>query len=186
MIRRPPRSTHCISSAASDVYKRQVPPYYCVPPAAGSRARHPGRGGPRPGCDRTVDLEAGRVPRRKAALRLASNDHRTTRRRHPSPSGSPRRADPFNRGPDPELGLPTSGSLHRFGPDELAQLRGVDQDPDPAGSLVAGQLSGRNPAPDRPLIDVCSNRGLLDREVWHRWRVEDGSGRFRTFPGGRE
>ena len=34
MIRRPPRSTHCISSAASDVYKRQVsivqedqPPY---------------------------------------------------------------------------------------------------------------------------------------------------------------
>eukprot|EP00826_Nyctotherus_ovalis_P044418 TRINITY_DN4793_c0_g1_i14.p2 TRINITY_DN4793_c0_g1~~TRINITY_DN4793_c0_g1_i14.p2 ORF type:complete len:102 (+),score=18.21 TRINITY_DN4793_c0_g1_i14:25-306(+) len=27
MIRRPPRSTHCISSAASDVYKRQVSPY---------------------------------------------------------------------------------------------------------------------------------------------------------------
>eukprot|EP00826_Nyctotherus_ovalis_P039071 TRINITY_DN3723_c0_g1_i1.p3 TRINITY_DN3723_c0_g1~~TRINITY_DN3723_c0_g1_i1.p3 ORF type:complete len:105 (+),score=16.53 TRINITY_DN3723_c0_g1_i1:25-315(+) len=25
MIRRPPRSTHCISSAASDVYKRQKP-----------------------------------------------------------------------------------------------------------------------------------------------------------------
>eukprot|EP00826_Nyctotherus_ovalis_P027578 TRINITY_DN2155_c0_g2_i2.p1 TRINITY_DN2155_c0_g2~~TRINITY_DN2155_c0_g2_i2.p1 ORF type:complete len:160 (+),score=18.38 TRINITY_DN2155_c0_g2_i2:25-480(+) len=25
MIRRPPRSTHCISSAASDVYKRQLP-----------------------------------------------------------------------------------------------------------------------------------------------------------------
>eukprot|EP00825_Cyclidium_porcatum_P049265 TRINITY_DN8470_c0_g1_i2.p1 TRINITY_DN8470_c0_g1~~TRINITY_DN8470_c0_g1_i2.p1 ORF type:complete len:120 (+),score=23.79 TRINITY_DN8470_c0_g1_i2:3-362(+) len=25
MIRRPPRSTHCISSAASDVYKRQYP-----------------------------------------------------------------------------------------------------------------------------------------------------------------
>eukprot|EP00826_Nyctotherus_ovalis_P060841 TRINITY_DN858_c0_g1_i10.p1 TRINITY_DN858_c0_g1~~TRINITY_DN858_c0_g1_i10.p1 ORF type:complete len:111 (+),score=13.27 TRINITY_DN858_c0_g1_i10:37-333(+) len=25
MIRRPPRSTHCISSAASDVYKRQSP-----------------------------------------------------------------------------------------------------------------------------------------------------------------
>ena len=25
MIRRPPRSTHCISSAASDVYKRQPP-----------------------------------------------------------------------------------------------------------------------------------------------------------------
>eukprot|EP00826_Nyctotherus_ovalis_P035492 TRINITY_DN3053_c0_g2_i9.p2 TRINITY_DN3053_c0_g2~~TRINITY_DN3053_c0_g2_i9.p2 ORF type:complete len:106 (+),score=21.47 TRINITY_DN3053_c0_g2_i9:24-320(+) len=24
MIRRPPRSTHCISSAASDVYKRQI------------------------------------------------------------------------------------------------------------------------------------------------------------------
>ena len=24
MIRRPPRSTHCISSAASDVYKRQA------------------------------------------------------------------------------------------------------------------------------------------------------------------
>ena len=24
MVRRPPRSTHCISSAASDVYKRQV------------------------------------------------------------------------------------------------------------------------------------------------------------------
>eukprot|EP00826_Nyctotherus_ovalis_P062751 TRINITY_DN9133_c0_g2_i2.p1 TRINITY_DN9133_c0_g2~~TRINITY_DN9133_c0_g2_i2.p1 ORF type:complete len:177 (+),score=88.48 TRINITY_DN9133_c0_g2_i2:70-531(+) len=29
MIRRPPRSTHCISSAASDVYKRQ--PYYMSP-----------------------------------------------------------------------------------------------------------------------------------------------------------
>eukprot|EP00826_Nyctotherus_ovalis_P013262 TRINITY_DN13552_c0_g1_i1.p1 TRINITY_DN13552_c0_g1~~TRINITY_DN13552_c0_g1_i1.p1 ORF type:complete len:268 (-),score=56.46 TRINITY_DN13552_c0_g1_i1:25-804(-) len=28
MIRRPPRSTHCISSAASDVYKRQV--YYAI------------------------------------------------------------------------------------------------------------------------------------------------------------
>eukprot|EP00825_Cyclidium_porcatum_P039323 TRINITY_DN4738_c0_g1_i1.p1 TRINITY_DN4738_c0_g1~~TRINITY_DN4738_c0_g1_i1.p1 ORF type:complete len:116 (+),score=20.26 TRINITY_DN4738_c0_g1_i1:152-499(+) len=27
MIRRPPRSTHCISSAASDVYKRQVRDY---------------------------------------------------------------------------------------------------------------------------------------------------------------
>eukprot|EP00825_Cyclidium_porcatum_P011625 TRINITY_DN15983_c0_g1_i2.p1 TRINITY_DN15983_c0_g1~~TRINITY_DN15983_c0_g1_i2.p1 ORF type:complete len:135 (-),score=32.43 TRINITY_DN15983_c0_g1_i2:63-467(-) len=27
MIRRPPRSTHCISSAASDVYKRQVQYY---------------------------------------------------------------------------------------------------------------------------------------------------------------
>jgi len=27
MIRRPPRSTHCISSAASDVYKRQVNVY---------------------------------------------------------------------------------------------------------------------------------------------------------------
>eukprot|EP00826_Nyctotherus_ovalis_P043203 TRINITY_DN4523_c0_g1_i4.p1 TRINITY_DN4523_c0_g1~~TRINITY_DN4523_c0_g1_i4.p1 ORF type:complete len:199 (-),score=17.59 TRINITY_DN4523_c0_g1_i4:142-714(-) len=27
MIRRPPRSTHCISSAASDVYKRQVSKY---------------------------------------------------------------------------------------------------------------------------------------------------------------
>ena len=27
MIRRPPRSTHCISSAASDVYKRQHCPY---------------------------------------------------------------------------------------------------------------------------------------------------------------
>eukprot|EP00825_Cyclidium_porcatum_P052114 TRINITY_DN9772_c0_g1_i2.p1 TRINITY_DN9772_c0_g1~~TRINITY_DN9772_c0_g1_i2.p1 ORF type:complete len:237 (-),score=20.21 TRINITY_DN9772_c0_g1_i2:229-939(-) len=27
MIRRPPRSTHCISSAASDVYKRQQPKY---------------------------------------------------------------------------------------------------------------------------------------------------------------
>ena len=26
MIRRPPRSTHCISSAASDVYKRQLSP----------------------------------------------------------------------------------------------------------------------------------------------------------------
>eukprot|EP00826_Nyctotherus_ovalis_P058348 TRINITY_DN8008_c0_g1_i2.p2 TRINITY_DN8008_c0_g1~~TRINITY_DN8008_c0_g1_i2.p2 ORF type:complete len:103 (-),score=34.80 TRINITY_DN8008_c0_g1_i2:559-843(-) len=26
MIRRPPRSTHCISSAASDVYKRQESP----------------------------------------------------------------------------------------------------------------------------------------------------------------
>ena len=29
MIRRPPRSTHCISSAASDVYKRQIK--LCVP-----------------------------------------------------------------------------------------------------------------------------------------------------------
>ena len=29
MIRRPPRSTHCISSAASDVYKRQVY-YQCI------------------------------------------------------------------------------------------------------------------------------------------------------------
>ena len=27
MIRRPPRSTHCISSAASDVYKRQLHDY---------------------------------------------------------------------------------------------------------------------------------------------------------------
>eukprot|EP00825_Cyclidium_porcatum_P006240 TRINITY_DN13082_c0_g1_i4.p4 TRINITY_DN13082_c0_g1~~TRINITY_DN13082_c0_g1_i4.p4 ORF type:complete len:111 (-),score=15.96 TRINITY_DN13082_c0_g1_i4:191-523(-) len=27
MIRRPPRSTHCISSAASDVYKRQISMY---------------------------------------------------------------------------------------------------------------------------------------------------------------
>ena len=27
MIRRPPRSTHCISSAASDVYKRQEEPF---------------------------------------------------------------------------------------------------------------------------------------------------------------
>ena len=27
MIRRPPRSTHCISSAASDVYKRQTVQY---------------------------------------------------------------------------------------------------------------------------------------------------------------
>eukprot|EP00825_Cyclidium_porcatum_P012533 TRINITY_DN16538_c0_g1_i1.p1 TRINITY_DN16538_c0_g1~~TRINITY_DN16538_c0_g1_i1.p1 ORF type:complete len:178 (-),score=17.21 TRINITY_DN16538_c0_g1_i1:5-538(-) len=27
MIRRPPRSTHCISSAASDVYKRQLQPH---------------------------------------------------------------------------------------------------------------------------------------------------------------
>eukprot|EP00825_Cyclidium_porcatum_P031837 TRINITY_DN33784_c0_g1_i1.p4 TRINITY_DN33784_c0_g1~~TRINITY_DN33784_c0_g1_i1.p4 ORF type:complete len:110 (+),score=38.80 TRINITY_DN33784_c0_g1_i1:99-428(+) len=27
MIRRPPRSTHCISSAASDVYKRQLVKY---------------------------------------------------------------------------------------------------------------------------------------------------------------
>ena len=29
MIRRPPRSTHCISSAASDVYKRQTYDYEC-------------------------------------------------------------------------------------------------------------------------------------------------------------
>eukprot|EP00825_Cyclidium_porcatum_P018602 TRINITY_DN21192_c0_g1_i2.p1 TRINITY_DN21192_c0_g1~~TRINITY_DN21192_c0_g1_i2.p1 ORF type:complete len:108 (+),score=15.85 TRINITY_DN21192_c0_g1_i2:140-463(+) len=29
MIRRPPRSTHCISSAASDVYKRQLENSYC-------------------------------------------------------------------------------------------------------------------------------------------------------------
>eukprot|EP00826_Nyctotherus_ovalis_P050177 TRINITY_DN6128_c0_g4_i1.p1 TRINITY_DN6128_c0_g4~~TRINITY_DN6128_c0_g4_i1.p1 ORF type:complete len:130 (-),score=29.82 TRINITY_DN6128_c0_g4_i1:156-524(-) len=28
MIRRPPRSTHCISSAASDVYKRQAIPLH--------------------------------------------------------------------------------------------------------------------------------------------------------------
>ena len=32
MIRRPPRSTHCISSAASDVYKRQVWKYEIVIP----------------------------------------------------------------------------------------------------------------------------------------------------------
>ena len=31
MIRRPPKSTHCISSAASDVYKRQVNTYICIP-----------------------------------------------------------------------------------------------------------------------------------------------------------
>jgi len=30
MIRRPPRSTHCISSAASDVYKRQCKDYIAV------------------------------------------------------------------------------------------------------------------------------------------------------------
>eukprot|EP00825_Cyclidium_porcatum_P051784 TRINITY_DN962_c0_g1_i2.p2 TRINITY_DN962_c0_g1~~TRINITY_DN962_c0_g1_i2.p2 ORF type:complete len:139 (+),score=15.74 TRINITY_DN962_c0_g1_i2:123-539(+) len=30
MIRRPPRSTHCISSAASDVYKRQTWGYQCT------------------------------------------------------------------------------------------------------------------------------------------------------------
>ena len=34
MIRRPPRSTHCISSAASDVYKRQAP-------ALNSKQPHP-------------------------------------------------------------------------------------------------------------------------------------------------
>ena len=28
MIRRPPRSTHCISSAASDVYKRQIKSFF--------------------------------------------------------------------------------------------------------------------------------------------------------------
>ena len=31
MIRRPPRSTHCISSAASDVYKRQAYDMTCMP-----------------------------------------------------------------------------------------------------------------------------------------------------------
>eukprot|EP00825_Cyclidium_porcatum_P032687 TRINITY_DN3489_c0_g1_i2.p2 TRINITY_DN3489_c0_g1~~TRINITY_DN3489_c0_g1_i2.p2 ORF type:complete len:102 (-),score=23.54 TRINITY_DN3489_c0_g1_i2:50-355(-) len=31
MIRRPPRSTHCISSAASDVYKRQTQSTWAVP-----------------------------------------------------------------------------------------------------------------------------------------------------------
>ena len=31
MIRRPPRSTHCISSAASDVYKRQVRRHQIIP-----------------------------------------------------------------------------------------------------------------------------------------------------------
>eukprot|EP00826_Nyctotherus_ovalis_P042196 TRINITY_DN4314_c0_g1_i3.p1 TRINITY_DN4314_c0_g1~~TRINITY_DN4314_c0_g1_i3.p1 ORF type:complete len:132 (-),score=11.44 TRINITY_DN4314_c0_g1_i3:331-702(-) len=30
MLRRPPRSTHCISSAASDVYKRQVKMRYVL------------------------------------------------------------------------------------------------------------------------------------------------------------
>ena len=38
MIRRPPRSTHCISSAASDVYKRQHPP---LPVAPNPRALRP-------------------------------------------------------------------------------------------------------------------------------------------------
>eukprot|EP00826_Nyctotherus_ovalis_P003721 TRINITY_DN10766_c0_g1_i11.p1 TRINITY_DN10766_c0_g1~~TRINITY_DN10766_c0_g1_i11.p1 ORF type:complete len:145 (+),score=33.98 TRINITY_DN10766_c0_g1_i11:24-437(+) len=32
MLRRPPRSTHCISSAASDVYKRQVHGHAKPPP----------------------------------------------------------------------------------------------------------------------------------------------------------
>ena len=32
MIRRPPRSTHCISSAASDVYKRQFPIFVIISP----------------------------------------------------------------------------------------------------------------------------------------------------------
>ena len=40
MIRRPPRSTHCISSAASDVYKRQVQ-RYLVPTHASVVCRDP-------------------------------------------------------------------------------------------------------------------------------------------------
>ena len=39
MIRRPPRSTHCISSAASDVYKRQVYHLRCL-----DRKTKPSRG----------------------------------------------------------------------------------------------------------------------------------------------
>jgi len=35
MIRRPPRSTHCISSAASDVYKRQASSRYGIHGAEG-------------------------------------------------------------------------------------------------------------------------------------------------------
>eukprot|EP00825_Cyclidium_porcatum_P031054 TRINITY_DN32858_c0_g1_i1.p2 TRINITY_DN32858_c0_g1~~TRINITY_DN32858_c0_g1_i1.p2 ORF type:complete len:143 (+),score=21.09 TRINITY_DN32858_c0_g1_i1:59-487(+) len=44
MIRRPPRSTHCISSAASDVYKRQINAEYMgidvVDPYASSEEVH--------------------------------------------------------------------------------------------------------------------------------------------------
>jgi len=38
MIRRPPRSTHCISSAASDVYKRQLWEFLGLSEGMGSRA----------------------------------------------------------------------------------------------------------------------------------------------------
>eukprot|EP00657_Telonema_sp_P-1_P004937 TRINITY_DN2195_c0_g1_i2.p1 TRINITY_DN2195_c0_g1~~TRINITY_DN2195_c0_g1_i2.p1 ORF type:complete len:108 (+),score=49.92 TRINITY_DN2195_c0_g1_i2:30-353(+) len=41
MIRRPPRSTQSRSSAASDVYKRQVATTYSVPPLTGCPMRGP-------------------------------------------------------------------------------------------------------------------------------------------------
>eukprot|EP00826_Nyctotherus_ovalis_P027247 TRINITY_DN2126_c0_g1_i8.p1 TRINITY_DN2126_c0_g1~~TRINITY_DN2126_c0_g1_i8.p1 ORF type:complete len:302 (+),score=93.22 TRINITY_DN2126_c0_g1_i8:27-908(+) len=40
MIRRPPRSTHCISSAASDVYKRQVGTERCMTPELFAGVNH--------------------------------------------------------------------------------------------------------------------------------------------------
>ena len=62
MIRRPPRSTHCISSAASDVYKRQGPTLHILfEPKMGyawRRSTLPGPCGPS-----TIDAEGlnGRV-----------------------------------------------------------------------------------------------------------------------------
>ena len=41
MIRRPPRSTHCISSAASDVYKRQISRQSLVVSPEGEPRLHP-------------------------------------------------------------------------------------------------------------------------------------------------
>src|SRR3546814_12606419 len=43
MIRRPPRSTPLYSSAASDVYKRQLPVLSAGPVALRQRQRHAGR-----------------------------------------------------------------------------------------------------------------------------------------------
>eukprot|EP00825_Cyclidium_porcatum_P049823 TRINITY_DN8697_c0_g1_i3.p2 TRINITY_DN8697_c0_g1~~TRINITY_DN8697_c0_g1_i3.p2 ORF type:complete len:103 (+),score=7.92 TRINITY_DN8697_c0_g1_i3:46-354(+) len=51
MIRRPPRSTHCISSAASDVYKRQAMnglrwcEWHLQPVSCGHVSVHPRSGG---------------------------------------------------------------------------------------------------------------------------------------------
>ena len=66
MIRRPPRSTHCISSAASDVYKRQARPTTSRKAQACL-----------PGC-RTMGHRPGPPPRR-ASSRLRHSRHRCVR-----------------------------------------------------------------------------------------------------------